>query len=90
MGVTSLPVYAVIPDPVSPSVLYAVTDEGVQKSTDGGRTWTIDLGRECLRDVVAPSSPSTLYALNARESSRSDDGGATWSHWAGVGLPISQ
>jgi hypothetical protein len=52
-GMTSSPVYRFIPDPVSPSVLYAVTNEGIQKSADGGATWTLIFnGSEFMGDPV--------------------------------------
>jgi hypothetical protein len=52
-GITATPVYALIPDPVSPSVLYALTQEGIQKSTNGGATWTAILaGGEYLGEWV--------------------------------------
>jgi photosystem II stability/assembly factor-like uncharacterized protein len=92
-------------DPSDPNVLYAgiwhlvrrpwtltsgsATDDGLFKSTDGGKTWTRlsghglpsgAIGRIGL--AVAPSKPSRVYALIESPQGmlwRSDDAGATWT-----------
>jgi photosystem II stability/assembly factor-like uncharacterized protein len=52
-GMTSLPVYGLVPDPVSPAVLYAITESGIQKSADGGSTWNLILaGGRFMGDPV--------------------------------------
>jgi photosystem II stability/assembly factor-like uncharacterized protein len=52
-GMTSSPVYGFVPDPVSPSVLYASTDSGIQKSANGGATWSLILaGGQYMGDFV--------------------------------------
>jgi photosystem II stability/assembly factor-like uncharacterized protein len=79
---------AISVDPGDPSVVYAGTDAGVCKSTDGGKTWTKAStgmthsltgqgdGGELILD---PNSPSTLYAATREGVLRSNDGGGTWS-----------
>jgi hypothetical protein len=70
--------------PANPQILYAATQfDGVQRSTDGGRTWTVGTG---LPDLGAPAvaidrtQPSTVYASTAEASTiyRSLNSGATW------------
>jgi hypothetical protein len=71
-------------DPSDSSVLYAGTEEGLFKSTDGAGSWTklptIDGGGFFV--YVDPASPSTIYSIygvtDAIRVQRSDDGGATW------------
>jgi photosystem II stability/assembly factor-like uncharacterized protein len=63
-------------------------DDGLYKSTDGGRTWTRLTGHGLPTDVtgriglaVAPSNGSRVYALIESKQGllwRSDDAGATW------------
>ncbi len=77
--------WRVVPDPSSPSILYAATPEGIFKSGDGGITWSMILpGQGSV--VLAPSSPSTLYAWTSAGLFRTDDGGAEWTQLAGAGL----
>lgn len=92
----------VVLDPQMPTIVYAVTwqfrrqpyfftsggtGSGIQKSTDGGKTWKKlstglpegELGRIAL--AIAPSRPSVLYAnVEAKRTFlyRSDDMGETW------------
>lgn len=92
-------------NPADPSVLYAgmwhllrrpwtlssgsASDDGLYKSTDGGKTWSKlsghglpagAIGRIGL--AVAPTQPSRVYALIESAQGvvwRSDDAGATWT-----------
>jgi hypothetical protein len=67
-------------DPVTPSTIYAVW-HGVNKSTDGGATWTpVNTGltggvREL---VIDPTAPATIYAATDSGIFKSVDGGANW------------
>jgi hypothetical protein len=90
-------VHSLAVDPSNPQVLYAGTEKGVFKSTDGAKTWkpflSLDPGRYFIG--VDPASPATIYLLwgtaaHAPDSPepvklmRSDDGGGTWSDLSGT------
>ncbi|MCX5302744.1 exo-alpha-sialidase [Streptomyces sp. NBC_00160] len=63
--------------PVDPDVVLATTQEGVAKSTDGGRTFAT--GTQPVMAFVSWAKPDALYGINpAGALSRSTDGGATW------------
>ena len=70
-------------DPRQASVLYAGTDQGVFKSTDGGTTWlrsSQGLRRRDIADLaLAPSDSSVVYAGGAAGIFDSRDAGTTWS-----------
>jgi cysteine-rich repeat protein len=74
-------------DPTSPQTVYAGTNGGVFKSTDGGSSWST--ASKGLTDsgitetyvqelAIDPSSPQTLYAGMFRGVFKSTDGGASW------------
>ncbi|TDA70316.1 MAG: exo-alpha-sialidase [Clostridia bacterium] len=77
-------------DPVAPDTLYAITVEGVQQSSDGGRTWRIlpipyTEGRPETPTpfpqslAVFPGDPRRLLVgIYPGEIWHSEDGGATW------------
>ena len=73
-------------DPKHPSIVYAGTDTGVCKSTDGGKTWTkasaglADQGgtQEGGQLVIDPNAPRTLYVAAWDGVYRSGDGGGSW------------
>ena len=74
-------VTSLVVDPMSPSTVYAGTEGGVLKSTDGGATWA----RAGLTDnpvftlAIDPGVPSLLYALTSTGLLKSANGGETWS-----------
>ena len=81
--------------PDNPDVLIAATDQGIQRSTDGGDTWTAVLRTEeapwatCLSRSTA--NPSVIFAATwgkglAGSVWKSTDGGQTWVEKAN-GLP---
>jgi photosystem II stability/assembly factor-like uncharacterized protein len=81
-------VFALAEDPVSRSIIYAGTDGGLFKSTDGGMSF----GTQVTNGLTAtgiyallfdPSSASTLYAGTNSGVFKSTDGGASW---ANIGL----
>jgi len=69
-------------DPVTPSTLYAGTDGGVFKSTNGGATWEAANARLTDMDVtvlaIDPTTPAILYAGTVDGVFKSTDSGATW------------
>jgi photosystem II stability/assembly factor-like uncharacterized protein len=83
-------------DPLDAATLWAGGNEGLNKSTDGGDTWTsLPLPVFVNVDDLAfsPSSPATVYVGGtAGDDSlrvlRSDDAGASWTLAQG-GLPAS-
>jgi photosystem II stability/assembly factor-like uncharacterized protein len=64
------------------STLYAGTDRGVYKSTDGGTTWSAmnsGLRGAVIALAVDPLSSGVLYASAGGGVFKSMDGGASWS-----------
>jgi hypothetical protein len=57
-------VYTLAIDPQSPSTIYAGTESGLARSTDGGENWTMIPGGPGRVSVLAldPQDPSTVYA----------------------------
>ena len=83
-------VYCLVPDPSSPSTLYAGTAVGVFKSVDGGASWqdaSAGLPAERAQTIaIDPTSPSTLYVgtltpdgVDSVGIFKSTDGGASWT-----------
>ncbi len=72
-------------DPLTPSTVYAGTNGGVFKSTDGGAHWLLTglTGVSVGPLAVDPHTPSTLYAgalsASGGDIFKSTDGGGTWS-----------
>ncbi|MET0647259.1 MAG: Calx-beta domain-containing protein, partial [Pyrinomonadaceae bacterium] len=76
-------------DPLAPNVLYAATDGGVYKSTNGGRRWVRSSNGLTAPSIAAlavdPKTPTTLYAgvipniSNTPTLFKTTDGGANWS-----------
>jgi hypothetical protein len=69
-------------DPKTPTIVYAGTDQGVFKSSDGGASWSPkNIG---LTDgptyavIVDPDSPVNVYAATSAGVFRSLDAGETW------------
>jgi photosystem II stability/assembly factor-like uncharacterized protein len=87
---------ALVIDPVTPSILYAGTDGGLFKSTNGGESWNAinsGLGDYDILDLaIDPVTPTTIYAAVAFHTLagggvfKSMDGGNSWSA-ARKGLP---
>jgi photosystem II stability/assembly factor-like uncharacterized protein len=84
---TQLPlasVGALVPDPSSPAILYAICYSScmLQKSTDGGQTWSCLSPINFYELVVSPAAPATLYALASYSTHalyKSTDAGASWA-----------
>lgn len=81
-------VEALVIHPANPSIIFAGTQGGVYKSTDGGSTWVQkNTGLIESRFIVAlaidSSNPNTLYAGHYGGASKSVDGGETWQDLGG-------
>ena len=71
-------------DPVAPDVVYAGTEKGVFKSSNGGLSWSDPSNGQldgtnvhCL--AIDPLTPSNVYAGTGRGVLKSTNGGAAWS-----------
>lgn len=65
-------------DPADPDTLLATTEQGVVRSTDGGRTWRVVDGAPTMV-VLAWPKPGVLYGVTPDGTvQRSEDGGSTW------------
>lgn len=74
-------------DPTDPDTLLATTENGVVRSTDGGRAWTSVAGAPTLV-VLAWAEQGQLYGVTPDGTvQRSEDGGATWGERGVVGGP---
>jgi hypothetical protein len=74
-------------DPRDPDVVYAgLGDDGVQKSSDGGRTWVESgLAGEQVFSVAVSAADGAVYAGTEPSALyRSDDGGASWRDLPGL------
>jgi uncharacterized protein (TIGR03437 family) len=76
-------VNALVLDPLNHNTMYAGTNGGVFKSTNGGQSWTgvnsglPDLGVRVL--AIDPIHSGTVYALTNSGIFKSADGGASWT-----------
>jgi photosystem II stability/assembly factor-like uncharacterized protein len=83
-------VLALVVDPQTPAIVYAGTNVGVFKTTDGGGFWSAS--NTGLTDLVVialavdPQTPATLYAATFAGVFKSIDGGAHWA-LSDAGLP---
>lgn len=78
---STIEAYDLAVDPSRPDTLLATTEQGMRRSTDGGRTWTPAGGP---RAVLLHWSPRELLAVTADGALvRSADAAATWSPTAG-------
>jgi photosystem II stability/assembly factor-like uncharacterized protein len=84
-------VNSLVMDPDDPAKLYATTDDGLFRSTDGAVTWKPVSKREGASMMVSdPSAPSTVYRIGGDMALyKSVDGGAAWRRMSAefTGLP---
>ena len=72
-------------DPTDPDTLLATTEQGVVRSTDGGRAWTPVGGAPTLV-VLTWAGQGQLYGVTPDGTvQRSEDGGVTWGKRGSVG-----
>jgi hypothetical protein len=92
-------VFSLAMDPDDPSTVYAGTDWGVLKSTDGAASWTAaNYGLQSDRNGLSipflatdPQNPGTLYAATPSPTAsagmfKSTDGGESWNPVNNSGL----
>ena len=83
-GMTSSAIEHLVVSPINANVVYASTDTTMQKSTDGGTTWTTLLpfgtGPAANSGTLAidPVHPQIIYAGTYGNITRSVDAGTTW------------
>ena len=79
------PVRAIAIDPASPNTIYASTDGGLIKTSDGGSSWNFmndGLTNPYLYQIlVNPASPSTILAISTSTGVvfKTEDGGGRWT-----------
>ena len=81
-------VRALAAHPQRPELIYAGTDQGLYRSDDGGRRWTLlenpMRGATVWSIAIDPAEPSVMFAGTGTPSEpgiyRSTDAGATWEH----------
>ncbi len=92
-GLVSYAVYSIAVDRTNPNTVYAVTEDGVSKSTDAGTNWKTlpNTGKKELRITaerdksvralaVDPANGNNLYAASpGGKIYKSTDGGQTWT-----------
>jgi photosystem II stability/assembly factor-like uncharacterized protein len=78
-------IYNITGSPHDPRVLYARSEGGTHRSTDGGTTWEVVktiYDNPCITRAqiwVDPFDADTLYCSDIASFQRSTDGGMTWS-----------
>ena len=72
-------VSVVVPDPVSPQIIFASGGTGIFKSTDGGQSWTTVYRSPASALVVDPGNHLRLAAMVNGTLLRSVDGGVSWA-----------
>lgn len=82
---SKLPMADFAVDPADPDTLLATTEQGVVRSTDGGRKWSPVAGAPTLV-VLAWAGQGQLYGVTPEGTvQRSEDGGTTWGERGSVG-----
>lgn len=84
-GLTAFSVNAIAVDPHDPFKVYAGGPQGIYKSSDHGKTWSLT-GRQASALAIDATDSNTLYMLFFTALYRSVDSGATWEGFS-EGLP---
>lgn len=82
LGLSGRSVGSVVVDPEDADVIYAGTDDGVYKSTDGGATWSASSPTGVVSRSVTMSAANhnVLYATSGNANiQKTTDGGSTWT-----------
>ncbi|WP_235843197.1 thrombospondin type 3 repeat-containing protein [Maribacter hydrothermalis] len=75
-------------DPTNSNIIWVGTNDGLQKSIDGGNTWEVKQEGNIQDFKLKPNSPNTIYTVTSNTFSKSTDGGATFTQITN-GLPAS-
>ncbi len=85
VGLGSNRIGGLVVDPTNPNIIYAGTDNGLYKSTDGGSTWNnfkngLPSSTPYINGlVINPANTNILYAiLSVNGVYKSTDGGVNW------------
>ncbi len=65
--------------PASPGSLFAVTKEGIYRTTDGAKSWTLVRPGEINDLAIDPTKPERVFVATKEGLYRSIDSGATWA-----------
>lgn len=73
--------HALVWSPTEPNTAFFGHHGGLEKSTDGGRTWqpTALTNVDAMSLAASPKAPQRIYAAGHGVFRRSDDGGVTWT-----------
>ena len=84
-------VYSLAASRSEPSKVFAFSQEGLLRSTDGGVTWVnVNTHTQSWHTLTIPQSSSSLFALTSSGVARSDDEGITWTQSnVANGVPLS-
>jgi photosystem II stability/assembly factor-like uncharacterized protein len=82
--VVSRRVAQIVVSPTDANRVYVAGENGFERSTDAGVTWTTIRAGEISDAVIDPNSPTTLF-INVRSDGiyKTTDGGTTWTKLAG-------
>ena len=81
-------VWFLVIDPADTKVMYAGTDAGTFKSSDGGATWTQSV-TSVSSLAIDPTNSQVLYATTGSAVIRSTDGGTKWTQRKSDNIPAS-
>lgn len=79
-------IYNISLHPTNNKILYAATNSGIVKTTDGGTTWAVVRNGFARAVKVNVTDPNIVYAIDGSRFYRSNDGGTTWLN-SSSGLP---
>ncbi len=66
-------------DPITPSILYVATNNGLYRTSDAGATWDFPFPPSTDLVAVSPVTPDTIYCSHFDCLHKSVDGGDTWN-----------
>jgi len=78
-GLGTIIVMSVVVDPTNSNIAYAGTRNGVFKTVDHGRTWSLSIDIPAQALAIDTANPSTVYFGVSAYVFRSRDAGTTWT-----------